>query len=122
MLGLYFHVSLMYGCVLSSEFLNIKLNWTEPIHPYTTSPKHYTLYGLKDQMQEGEQKGLESWAGPWAQPSQEDPWKLISYLSRKAKNPCNNLDRKKTRHHKASLVRQNNTGRLWPNLRKLPKN
>jgi len=45
---------------------------SEQLHPQTTSPKHST-YGLKAQTQEGEQKGLEAWAGPLVQPPEEDP-------------------------------------------------
>ena len=33
-------------------------------------PRNSAHYGLEDQAQEGEQKGLEAWA---AQPAQEDP-------------------------------------------------
>jgi len=38
------------------------------------SPKLWQLCPDKVQTQEGESKGLESWAGSWAQLPQEDPW------------------------------------------------
>jgi len=57
---------------------------SKPLHPQTTSPKE-AHYGLKAQTQDGEQKGPEAWAGPWAQPPQDDPWtSRTSTLSRKA--------------------------------------
>jgi len=42
-------------------------------------------YGLKAQPQEGEQKGLEAWAGAWARPLRVDPeTSSTPNLSRKA--------------------------------------
>jgi len=45
----------------------------EPVHRRTTSPEHSTLRCEFEGTQDDEQKGLEAWARPWTQPSQEDP-------------------------------------------------
>jgi len=55
-LGLYFHVSLMYGCVLSAEFLNIKLKLKLKLKLvcilqrlyFAPSTRHYHFYNVHD--------------------------------------------------------------------------